>query len=100
MAVVTLTDSEFMLDWMRYFGPTHGTSLMGWLVLCAAFGNELTARDLRDNGLMSERSRYRNVHDILAYIENLRERGLVEADEPAEPAEPLYRLGRMVAALG
>jgi len=99
MAVVKLTDAEFFADWMRYFGSQNGPRLMGWLVLCAALGNELTVRDLRDNGVLSKASRYRYVGHLLGYAENLRSRGLLDADEALEPGEALWRVGHMVRSM-
>ena len=99
MAVVKLSDAEFFTDWMRFYGPVSGPRLMGWLVLCAAFGNDLTVRELRDHGVLSESTRYRHVRELLRYAEDLRTRGLLGADEALEPGEAVWRIGRMASAM-
>jgi hypothetical protein len=80
---ISLTDKEFMADWLAYFGTSTGPKLLGWLVLAHLLGSDLTERSLLNTGPMHLATRYRHVAELRGYAENLRARGLlVGASEP------------------
>lgn len=80
----SLSDREFVREWMAFFGPTTGARLLGWCVLTGVRMPDdapVDERSLIDFGWGAPSTRYRNVGYLKRFKAYMDEKGFVLAEE-------------------
>lgn len=76
-----LSEFEFIGEWMRFFGPTTGSRLLGWVSLSVIGApGDADRRWLMAHGWGSEATRYRNVAHLVRFRDSLALRGISPYD--------------------
>ena len=90
-----LSDGEFAVEWLRFFGPIRGVRLLGWASLSVS-GAPIDADRawLLEHGVGSVSTRYRNLSELRRFAAELESRGLSAAPMKGQVAAPArYLIG-------